>query len=129
MYQECTRNPPGLYQECTRNVPGMYQEFSRNPGIEPGLPGILQEYVGQWKVLYQNANLTSTPSVQTTIPILTWQTLLPFYFTYHTQYQLFISDPPFLLLIFLFSQAPSLRLRLVQLDKESSLSMARFIYA
>jgi hypothetical protein len=44
---------PGFYQEFTRN-PGMesrlYQECTRNPGMEPGLPEILQEYVGQWKV-------------------------------------------------------------------------------
>jgi len=58
MYQECTRNPgrkvPGMYQECTRNPgiePGIYQESTRNPGMGPELPGILQEYVGQWKVL------------------------------------------------------------------------------
>lgn len=57
MCQECARNPPGILvwnQESTRNPgiePGIYQEFTRNPGIEPGLPGILQEYVGQWKVL------------------------------------------------------------------------------
>src|SRR6266508_3114782 len=65
MYQECTRNIPGIYQESlykprnapgilvgsTRNVPGMHQECTRISGMEPGLPGILQEHVGQWKVL------------------------------------------------------------------------------
>src|SRR6266496_1845386 len=57
-YQECTRNAPGIlvgrYQECTRNPdiePGIYQQSTRNPGMGPELPGILQEYVGQWKVL------------------------------------------------------------------------------
>src|SRR6266540_6894953 len=61
-YQEYTRNALGIYQECTRNapectrnpgrkVPEMYQESTRNPGMGPELPGILQEYVGQWKVL------------------------------------------------------------------------------
>ena len=63
IYQECTRNAPECtrnsgrkYQECTRNAPGIlvgrYQECTRNPSMGPELPGILQEYVGQWKVLH-----------------------------------------------------------------------------
>jgi len=56
-YQDFTRTPPGLHQEswyATRNLPGILvcnQESTRNPGMQPGLPGILQEYMGQWKVL------------------------------------------------------------------------------
>jgi len=47
-----SRNPGRRYQEYTRNAPGIYQECTRNPGMGPELPGILQEYVGQWKVLH-----------------------------------------------------------------------------
>src|SRR6266540_875836 len=75
-YQECTRNAPGIlvgrYQECTRNPdiePGIYQQSTRNPGMGPELPGILQEYVGQWKVLlcfYRRLSLAclATPQLQ-----------------------------------------------------------------
>ena len=41
------------------NVPEIHQECTRIPGMEPGLPGILQEYVGQCKDLASRAAIRS----------------------------------------------------------------------